>query len=221
MLKKGKYLVVGILLVTILMTIAVAASGTSKWENLGFSFKDIYNDDNKNKVIAKLDGEAISKQDFDGKKIFLTYSYDREPSSQEVMEKVVYDKVLLIEAKKLNLYPTRDETLAYMQQIKSVKETAENEGIEIDEESEKIWNETLNGLEMTEEEYWKSEDTIRGYQAALAIAKLRNKLAQDWGLSEKMFTPEGIAQFEENLNNMVNERKKELKLEYLEPSYTN
>ncbi len=50
--KKGKYLVVSILLIVIVMTIAVAASGTSK---------NIYNDADKNKIIAKLDGEVISK----------------------------------------------------------------------------------------------------------------------------------------------------------------
>lgn len=221
MIKKGKYLVISILLVAIVMIIAVAASGTSKWENFGFSFKNIYNDADKNKIIAKLDGESISKQEFDGKKVFLTYSYGKEPSSQEVMEKVVNDKVLLIEAKKLDLYPTRDETLAYMQKIRSVKERAEIEGVKIDEESENSWHETLKGQGMTEEEYWKNEDTIKGYQAALAIAKVRGKLAQDWGLSEKMITPEGTAKFEENLNTMINERKKELKLEYLESGFTN
>lgn len=98
------------------------------------------------------------------------------------MEKVVYDKILLIEAEKLGLYPTRDEALAYMQKIRSFKEKAKNEGVKIDEESEKSWQETLEGQGMTEEEYWKSEDTIKGYQAALAVAKFRSKLAQDWGV---------------------------------------
>lgn len=76
MLQESKYLVVGILLIAIVMTIAVAASGTSKWENLVFSFKNIYNDADKNKTIAKLlDGETIIKQVFDAKKVFLASSY--------------------------------------------------------------------------------------------------------------------------------------------------
>lgn len=36
-----------------------------------------------------------------------------------------------------------------------------------------------------------------------------------------MATPDGVAKFEEKLNSMINERKKELKLEYLEPRLTN
>jgi len=96
------------------------------------------------------------------------------------------------------------------------------EGIEIDEESEKDWRETLKGQGITEDEYWKSEDTIKGYEVALAIARVRSKLAQEWGLSEeKMATPEGVAKFEENLTSMISERNNELKLEYLEPGYTN
>ncbi len=152
--------------------------------------------------------------------MFLAYSYEREPSSHEVMEKVINDKILLIEVKKLDLYPTRNETLAYMQKIRSVKERAENEGVKIDEKSEKSWHEKLKGQGITEEEYWKSEDTIKGYQAALAIAKVRSKLSEDWGLSEKMITPEGVANLEGNLNSMINERKKELKLEYLDSGFT-
>ena len=133
------------------------------------------------------------------------------------MEKVIDDKVLLIEAKKNNLYPDRTETLEYMAQIRSVKEKAKNEDIKIDEESEKNWQEILKGQGLTEEEYWKSEDTIRGYQAALAIARVRSRLAQEWGFSaEKMLTPEDTAKFEEKLNSMLNEQKNKLKLEYLE-----
>jgi|GEM_PF-4236870 len=45
------------------------------------------------------------------------------------MKKVLDDKILIIEAKKMNLYPNRNETLAYMENIRSVKEKAENEGV--------------------------------------------------------------------------------------------
>lgn len=148
----------------------------------------------------------------------MTALYDREPSFQEVMEKVIDDKVLLIEAKKYNLYPDRTETLEYMLQIRSVREKAKNEDVKIDEESEKNWQLILRGQGLTEEEYWKSENTIRGYQAALAIARVRNKLAQEWGFSaEKMSTSEDIAKYEDSLNRMVSEQKNKLKVEYLEP----
>ena len=226
MLKKNKYFVVGIILIISLVIIAVAASGTnnstSKWKNFGFSYQKVYNDVDKNKVIAKLDGEAITKQEFDGTKVFLTALYDREPSSQEVMEKVLNEKVILIEAKKRNLYPDRAETLEYMAMIKNNKEQAINEGIEIDEESAKSWEETLEGQGLTEEEYWKSEDTIKGYQAALATARVRSKLVQEWGFSGKeMSTPAGAAKFEEKLNNMIDEQKNKLNLEYVEPIISN
>ncbi len=91
------------------------------------------------------------------------------------MEEVVSQKILIIEAKKLNLFPSRDETLAYMEDIKSVKAKTKEEGIKIEEESEKSWQETLKGLIMTEDEYWKSEAIINGYQEALAIARVRSK----------------------------------------------
>jgi len=222
MLKRNKSLVISILLIAIIMTIVVVANAASKWEMFGSSYWNINNDADKNKVIAKLNGEEITKKEFEGKKVFLSTLNSKEPSPREIMEEIVSQKILIIEAKKLNLYPSRNETLAYMENIKSVKAEAKKEGIKIDEESEKSWQEALKGQRMTEDEYWKSEDTINGYQEALAIAKVRSKLAKDWGFSEdEMVTPDGIDKFEKELDNMVNERKNNLKLEYLESGFTN
>ncbi|HHW43975.1 MAG TPA: hypothetical protein GXX25_09255 [Desulfotomaculum sp.] len=222
MLQKSKYFLGGIFLIAMSLMIAFAASGSGKWENFGTLFKNIYGDKEKNKTIAMLDGEPISKQEYDAKKVFLTYLYEKVPSSQDIMEKIVYDKILLIEAKKLNLYPTKEETLAYMQKIRDIKENVKSDGVNIDDSSERSWQEILKGQGMTEEEYWNSENTIKGYQTALAIAKVRSKLAQDWGFSgKKMATPEGMADYEKKLNDMINERKSVLKLEYLEPGLVN
>lgn len=218
MLQRTRYWISGAILLALIFIISVYAAGsTTKWENLGFSFKKAYNDVNKDNVIAKVDGEQITKQEFDGEKAFLSVMLGKEPSSQEVMDKIINDKVLLIEAKKLNLYPDRDETLVYMKELQSIKEKAKSEGAEIDKESENNWKETLKGLGMTEDEYWKSESTIKGYQASLAIAKLRSKLEQDWGFTpEIMATPKGIEEYEKRLNNMVQEREKDIKIETLE-----
>lgn len=90
-----------------------------------------------------------------------------------------------------------------MEDIKNVKAEAKENGIKIDVESEKSWHETLKGLKMAEDEYWKSEDTINGYQEALAIARLRSKLAEDWGISRnQMVIPDGIDKFENSKRQM-------------------
>jgi|GEM_PF-6140585 len=77
MLKKSKYMGISIIMIIIVMAIAVTASGTGEWESLGSAFRGVYSDADKSKIIAKLDGESITQQEYNGKKIFMTALYEK------------------------------------------------------------------------------------------------------------------------------------------------
>lgn len=86
----------------------------------------------------------------------------------------------------------------------------------INKESEDSWKKVLTGLGMTNEQFWQSEETFKGYQQELAIAKLRAKLAQDWGFSEEQFkTLQGVSDFEKKIGDMVQTNKNNVKFEIL------
>lgn len=199
------------ILATFVISTAVA-TGSSKIHELGSFAKNLYKE--KEVKLAIIDGENITEQELKAKKMF-TQAQGKKINNQEAFDMVIKDKILIIEAKKHGLFPNDMETKAYIKDIRSTYEDAKAKGL-IDKESEKQHKDFLAGLGMTEEEYWQHQATVESYRYGLAIAKLRSELANEWGFTiEKFNSPEGIAEFEDRLDNMVKSFKGKKKVEIL------
>lgn len=208
--KKWFFIIVTVLFLTTAIGFTVNASDL--WTNLGGSYKKNYSDKEKNKIVAKVGDEIVTKQEVEGVKTFASIQGKRL-SSEEISNEVFQNKIMVIEAKKLGLFPSKAETTAYMKELKNA---IEQNSKAINKESEDSWKKVLTGLGMTNEQFWQSEETFKGYQQELAIAKLRAKLAQDWGFSEEQFkTLQGVSDFEKKIGDMVQTNKNNVKFEIL------
>jgi len=151
------------------------------------------------------------------KKAFLTLQGEK-PSANEILDAIAYDKIVVQESKKRDLYPSRKETIDYMEKLRDIQEEAIKNGAETDETYEE-WKDYLAGRGMTEDEFWESDEAIAGYQNSLAIAKLRSVLQEEWGFTpEKFMEPQKTNEFEEKFQNSITKNVKQVKKEIIDES---
>jgi len=223
MLNRKKYLILTILLIILTITsLAAYAAKDVLWENAGKDIKKINEDPNKDSVVALVYGNGITKKeitkkDVESKKAFLTLQGEK-PSANEILDAIAYDKIVVQESKKRNLYPSRKETIDYMEKLRNIQEEAIKNGAETDETYEE-WKDYLAGRGMTEDEFWESDEAIAGYQNSLAIAKLRSVLQEEWGFTpEKFMEPQKTNEFEEKFQNSITKNVKQVKKEIIDES---
>ena len=199
---------------------AIDASNKCKWKAMGLKLKEIYSSNlEKQIVVAKINGEDVTKQEIQIKKVYMDI-HGKEFNLDLLIDEIIKDKVIISMAKKRGLYPTQDETLEYMETIYEDYTKFIADGAQIHKESWQKFQDLLNGLEMTEDEYWKNENIAKEYRILFAHAKLKNAIAEELGVKiQQLKTKEEIFKNDDKINKVISDSQKQAKVEILNPNF--
>ena len=165
------------------------------WFNMGQSMQEVVSlKSNYTDIVALVNGQEINKRDIESTRIISPLLKGRMISRQEALNESIREVVVIQEAQKRGLYPSREETLAFMEiyatQMKEFVQIKDSpdDNMEVDLEYYYYWRDYLSGLGITEDEFWVSEETIQMYQYILANNGLRNALTveNEWYFDQTM-----------------------------------
>ena len=198
----------------------IDVSNSCKWKTVGVKLKEIYGSSiEKQIVVAKINGEDVTKQEIQIKKAYIDI-LGKELNLDPLIDEITKDKVIISMAKKRGLYPTQDETLEYMKTIYEDYTKFIADGAQIHKESWQKFQDILNGLEMTEDEYWKNENIAKEYRILFAHAKLKNAIAEELGVKiQQLKTKEEIFKNDDKINKVISDSQKQAKVEILDPNF--
>lgn len=225
MILKRWITIAALCIIVILGVAAYAANSNGFWESLGMKLAVIWHNDQDMRVIAKIGPEEVTQGEVELTKVWLS-AQGKAVNRRAVLDDLISHKILVSEAKKRGLFPSKEEVLTYMDQLTDqmrqmqMPKIAKEKGIEIDAESMARVKDFFAGLEkggIPEEQYWRNKAVIRRYREGMAIGKLRAELAKEWGFTrEEMVTPQGMVDFEKKLREFVSARRKVTKVEILD-----
>lgn len=209
MISKKAYIIMFMVLTLIAVSAVTAlAAKDLSWKDIGQNVDMINKDVDKDKIVALINNEGITKGRVEFEKIVLALQ-GKEPSDSNILNAICYENILIQESKQRNLYPSRDDTLVYMKSLKEIQD----EGLKVDPDNEsyKEWMDFLEGKGLAESDYWESEETIASYQSGLAIARLRSAMAEELGYThENLETPQQINEFEKVFEDKINDRVQQI-----------
>ncbi|KGI36902.1 hypothetical protein [Clostridium tetani] len=146
MTKKKRIL--SIICICVLGVISIAASNyykAPKNDTEKAQYMKLLKDKNKNsKILVKVGNEAITENDLKVAKIF----NDNNLSDDQLLDKLIRDKILIIEGKKQNLIPSNEEVINRVNEVKNQVE-------KFPDAIEKIKN-YKSGLKVSDDEYWNN-----------------------------------------------------------------
>ena len=172
------------------------------WKEIGRMVDTARNDENKNDVVAIINGEPITKEQVLMKKYELSLS-NKNISIEDVQEAVTFDVVLVQVAKEQDLYPMDEEALEYVDVLRGIYE----EGLREVPNNEYLrgMSDYIKALGLSEREYWENDSVVNSYRNLLAIGKLREKMAIEWGYTEdKLVTTQQIDEFMSTFEGFIN-----------------
>lgn len=211
--------IVAFFIISILVAATYAANSNGLWESLGMKLGAIWHNDQNMQVVAKIGPEEVTKGEVESTKVWLS-TQGKVVNRKAVLDNLLSHKILVSEAKKRGLFPSKEEVLTYIDQMKQIPKNAKEKGIEITPESYALYKDFFAGLEksgISEDQYWRNEAVIRKYQEGIAIGKLRAELAKEWGFTpEKMVTPQGVADFEKKVAEFISARREAINVEILD-----
>jgi len=133
-------------------------------------------------VIARVNGVDVFFSDFARHKAFLEKQSENpiipfEVTNEMVIKKIIEEKAIFAEAKKRNLLPKNEEIEKCVAWQKSLANECFNDkgNKEQLDFNKKIWQAYLDGLEISEEEFWVNL-APKEYAKGLVILKLRNEV---------------------------------------------
>lgn len=198
MFKNKKVVLIVLSIMLVLITGSLAFS-KSKYEAMGEAVK--LQSEKSQILIATVNGTPITSNDIE--KNFIRSSKLESPpkTKEQIFDRKVKYIVVVQEAKRLNLYPSDEEVKDFLSQLQ--------EQFSNDENLNKPVNEYLNGLGLSEDEYFKEH--FEGYREKIAYGNLMKYVTKDIeGTNDEMNKV-----FNEYVNDLVN--KAEIQL--LDPSY--
>lgn len=159
------------------------AQGDDPWNWLGGERAQIDALDEKDEIVAYVNGEAVTK----GELVFWQRKVEygnqvsggsEEPTDAKTVfyEHVVPAKVAVIMAKKEGLWPSDAETQAHITEVR--------QAFDEHTETKKQFRGYLAGLGLSEKEYFE-EYAFENYRRALAMGKYHEKLAQQFDVDGK------------------------------------
>jgi len=206
-------------IVVIVGVAAYAANSDRPLESLGMKLAAAWHDDQHMRVVAKIGSEEITHGEVETTKAWLS-AQGKAVNRKAILDHLIPHKILVSEAKERGLFPSKEEVLTYIDQMRRMPQIAKEKGIEIAPEGKALYEDFLAGLQkggMSEEEYWRNKAVIKGYREGMAVGKLRAELAKEWGFTrEEMVTPQGIADFERKLREFISARRNVTNVEILD-----
>lgn len=189
---------------TVAIFILLAATNSFSGSNEFKLGEKVKNLNKSNKVIWKIDQEPITEKEFNSKKLFLEELKGTSPSTQEVLDAITEQKVLVKEAKKVGIKVTKEELDNYIETQKKAHQ-------QLSDEERSKFNDFLAGQGITEEQYWEDANTRKAYEIGIYIGKMQNKLANELPLSDdEKYSEKGDKLIKEKINKLVEGAKVEI-----------
>lgn len=155
-------------------------------------------------VILLVNGEPITRKDFNIQKILLEAG-GIKATDEEIINKLIETQVLYQEAKKRHLVPDLKEAEAFAQQQKQMLTSHPKP------ENADLILEYIKGQGLTIDEFFSQN--IEGYQKGLALANLRSTIEKEQ--EEKSGEQINAAAREQNWNDFKQKLIKQAKIEYI------
>jgi len=209
-MRKSKFyilgLVISIFIVLFLFSFNSIAENLNIHKLFGEKNKKINNDKNFDVVIAKINGYDIHLRDYEMIKSFLALS-GKKPKSVDVFDELKKRIILKNEANKRNITVTDEEVKTVIQVNKENIEKLKNEN----PEEVKSFLSYLEGLNMTEDEYWQSKEVFEVYRQSILKGKVRQAILNELKKNGNFTENELLKKYLDYLEN----EKKKLKLEII------
>jgi hypothetical protein len=129
-------------------------------------------------VVATINGSDVTKNEFDMYKAFTNYNHDY--SDKELLDKIIEKTVLFDEATAEGFSVTDNEINAEIEKVRDL--------IAKDPEQSDFFKNFIDGLGMTEEEYWE-KIVFPGYKEVFTINKLSDSLKQKFAEENNITDP--------------------------------
>ena len=200
-----------LLALTIVAVIALAVGSiayTGSPNNmLGMQIKKAKEDPSGNRVIARVNGQPITKQRYQERLATQSLAYKQlgksAPTKQELINALAKSILLQEEATRRGIKVSDAEVQEFLEKQKAAIES-------MPDENKQVYTEMLQGMGMTEEQYWSSKETFDAYKKALYVAKFRGQFRKDAN------TPEEYKKAEERCSAFIEDMLKNAKIEILE-----
>lgn len=122
--------------------------------------------DKSQDIVARIDGEPVTKKGFDSYKLSLNSGVESKLSDEQILDKIVERQVVYNQAIKEGMTASESE-------VDSAVKAAQ-EAIESESKQYEAFKDYISGLNLTEEAYWES---VRpAYKKALTCGKYKNSL---------------------------------------------
>jgi hypothetical protein len=153
--------------------------------------------------VATIDGEKITKKGFETYK-FLVNSGEQKLSDSEMLNKIIDRQVIYKSAQRDGITVTDEEVLNAIHNAKDI--------ITSDAERYKSFQDYIEGLNMTEEQYWESVKPV--YKKALICGKYKNELKQKYKEENNITDKAELdSKFKPFFDDKVKELKSKMKIE--------
>jgi len=165
--------------IAVVSTIAIVSVtlGSDNHTLLGKIYKQANTE--KSQVVAKVNGKEIKSNSIEA----MINSFEltgQKKSKKEIIEKIVIDELLLQQAEQNNIVISDEELNSVLEQLK--------DNFPRDEEGYKNFKNTLNGMGISEDEYWDMARPV--YKKVFTIGKFKNKILRQDFLAKNTDIPE-------------------------------
>ncbi len=190
-MKNRRIILISLICFGLLTLFGIAYAKSEIYFELGKSIGEIKKQADKDTVVAEIGNTQITKKHFNNVKTAIKINSDGKfVKDEEVLNALAENVSLYEEAKKRGLQVSKEETIKLMEEIR--------QNILNNNTSYAQFQQYLNGLGMTDTEYWNDEGTIETYQEVFTIAELKNKV-----LSEANIKPEDTDKYWDNFTKQL------------------
>ena len=184
--RKPFYILISVIVIAILAGgIVYATSLSDRGKEIGKQSADIEKN-GSDRIVATINGEKITQKVFDKNKY--VFNLNHTYTDKEVLDKMIERRVLFAQAVSEGLEVGDEEVSAAVQTVKTT--------VEQDKEQAEFLNSYLEGLGISDEQYW-TEIVPKEYKQVLTIDKLYQQLRDAFIKSSGLSDPDEIkAQFD-------------------------
>ncbi|CAH2213481.1 SurA N-terminal domain-containing protein [Tepidibacter aestuarii] len=165
--------------------------------------KDIKAEKNNNisdEIVLEIDDRKISKKDLNIAKISLNTD-DNKKVEKVITKRMATQKI----AKDLGITATDDEVKEFIDKNK--------EAVNNNEEAKAQFESYIEGLGMTESQFWNDKDIIRSYKETLITGKLKGQMRKELKEQNPSKSHNEIEQLMiDKLDNMIKKEKSNMKI---------
>ncbi|CAH2213184.1 SurA N-terminal domain-containing protein [Tepidibacter aestuarii] len=169
-------------------------------KKMGKDIKAEKNNNTSNEIVLEIDDRKISKRDLNIAKISLNTD-DNKKVEKVITKRMATQKI----AKDLGITATDDEVKEFIDKNK--------EAVNNNEEAKAQFESYIEGLGMTESEFWNDKDIIRSYKETLITGKLKGQIRKELKEQNPSKSHNEIEKLMiDKLDNMIKKEKSNMKI---------